>query len=1062
MTEPQTGQRKLTWTDEAGNYILTGLNPGTYQLETSLVGFRTDVREPVLVTAGKTLRVNVSLVIALPESAGAEVASNRAAGSGLPQNLQARAAQMPARTGAQGMDGMPTEGATGNGEGSNIRFSEGAPSGVSPEAETTLVETDPSASAANSLLLSGGTGVTASTPGDDESRMRQRFEGRPNRMQFPAAPGFGGGEGPMEMGQMGSMGGGRGGGDWTRRRAQINRIRGNVSEQYGNSALNARPYPLNVASSPQIPSYTERLGIAFGGPLSIPKIYHGKDKTSFFVNYQMQRGRTPFDSFATVPTAAERGGDFSHAAIASGPLAGTVPTIYDPLSNPLGPRTPFAGNQIPSSRFEPAAVGLLKFIPLPNLPGLVQNFHLQEAVPNSNDRVMARIGQQISAKDSFNVFYSFNSSRSESVSSYPALTSHTTVRGQNVNLGETHTFGPHLINNVLVNFNRQRNYSVNPFAFQQDVAGNLGIQGISTDPFNWGVPLTQFTNFTALNDMIPSLTRNQTWRFSDFVIWNAGKHNMRFGGEFRRVQRNSLTDPNARGTFTFSGYTTSDFTSQGLPVPHTGFDFADFLLGLPQTTSVRFGTSANYLGSWVVAGFFQDDWRFSSHLTFNYGLRFEHFAPFTEQYGHLADLSFGPGFSNATVVTGQSPGSLPNSLLRPDGRNISPRFGLAYRPSVKHSLVFRAGYGVFFDGSVYSRLVTNLESQPPFAQASTLVTSPQLPLTLQNGFPAIGPNILTNTYAVDPNFRTPYAQTWSASLEDQIFRNVILSVGYVGTKGTKLDLLLAPYQAASGNPQLALQNALAFTYETSGAASIYNGLQVGLRRQFHGGLSFSANYTFSKSIDNAASVGGAGRTVAQNYLDLQAERGLSSFDMRHRLLINHTYEFPFGDRKRWLNHGGALAYVVGNWQVSGTTMIQSGTPYTAQVLGNLSNRGGAAIFNLRADATGQPVRPAGFTPTTQEFFNAAAFALPPAGQFGDAGRDTIPGPGTVNFNMSLDRFITLSREKGLRADFRVAVNNIFNTPNFSGLSTVVNAQAFGWITSAKAMRALTFSVRLRF
>jgi hypothetical protein len=479
LTEPQTGERKLTWTDGAGNYILTALHPGTYKLETSLVGFRTDVREPVPVTAGKTLTVNVSLVIAMPESAGAEAAPNPAAGSGMPQT---GAAQMPARTGFQGMDRMPMEGTTGNGEGSNIRFAEGAPSGGSPEGEITSAETDPAASAANSFLLSGGTGITAATPGGDESRMRGRFQEFRERMQGQSAPGFGGGGGPMEMGPMGPMGGGRGGGDWTRRRAQINRIRGNVSEQYSNSVLNARPYPLNVTSSPQIPSYTERLGIAFGGPLSIPKIYHGKDKTSFFLNYQMQRGKTPVDSFATVPTAAERGGDFSRAAIASGPLAGTVPTIYDPLSNPLGPRTPFAGNQIPSSRFASAAVGLLKFIPLPNLPGLVQNFHLQETLPNSSDRIMARLGHQISAKDNFNVMYFFNSARSESVSSYPALTSHTTVRGQNVNLGETHTFGPHLVNNLMVNFNRQRSYLLNPFAFQQNVAGELGIQGVSADP----------------------------------------------------------------------------------------------------------------------------------------------------------------------------------------------------------------------------------------------------------------------------------------------------------------------------------------------------------------------------------------------------------------------------------------------------------------------------------------------------------------------------------------------------------------------------------------------------
>jgi hypothetical protein len=904
--------------------------------------------------------------------------------------------------------------------------------------------------------------------------MRERFQQMRGQMAGQVVPGFGGGSGGMEGGPSLEMiaifaGGKAGPGGWAGRRAQVNRIRGNFSEQYTNSAFDAHPYPLNAASSRQFASYHEQVGVGFGGPLVIPGIYNGKEKTGFFANYTLARGENPFDSFATVPTLAERAGDFSQARITSGPLAGTVPIIFDPVSNPLGPRVPFSNNQIPSARMDPAALGLLKYVPVPNLPGQVQNFHLQESLPASSDRFMGRVGHQISQKDSLNAFYFFNSSRSQSVSNFPDLTSQTSTRSQNLNLSETHTFGPGLINTLSGNFNRQRVSTLNPFSFKQNIAGELGIRGISTDPLDWGLPIAQFTNFTALSDSIPSRTRNQTLRVFDLLVWNHGKHNIRLGGELRRVQVNTLTDPDARGTFNFSGYTTSDFTAQGLPGVNTGFDFADFLLGLPQTTSVRFGSSSNYLRAWVYSGTIQDDWRATSHFTLNYGWRYEYFTPFKEKYGHLSDLTFAPGFASARVATGQEPGSLPSSLLRGDANNFAPRLGLAYRPWTQHSLVVRAGYGIFYDGSIYSRIFPNLASQPPFAQAETLITSPNGILTLQNGFPSVGPNILKNTYAVDPNFRTPYAQTWNLSFEDEILRDVILSVGYVGTKGTKLDLLLAPNQfiagstPPSGQTNLALQNALAFVYETSGASSIYHGLVVGLRRQFHSGFSITGNYTYSKSIDDAASVGGAGRVVAQNFRDLAAERGLSSFDMRHRLLVNYTYEFPFGERRRWLNRGGPASLVMGNWQVSSITTLQSGNPYSASVLGNLSNKGGtAAIFNLRADSTGLPVTLSASERTTQEFFNTAAFALPLAGQFGDAGRNTIPGPGLVNFNMSVDRFFTLSKEKSIRADFRISANNLLNTPNWNGMATVVNGQGFGRITSVREMRALTFSLRVRF
>ena len=240
-------------------------------------------------------------------------------------------------------------------------------------------------------------------------------------------------------------------------------------------------------------------------------------------------------------------------------------------------------------------------------------------------------------------------------------------------------------------------------------------------------------------------------RTNDTLIWSHGKHNIHLGGELRRVQQNTETDPNALGTFSFTGYSTSNF-SNGYPVAGTGYDFADFLLGLPQTTSARFGVASNYLRTWVTTAFFNDDWRTNAHLTVNYGVRYEYFLPLSEKYGHLSDLSFGPGFTSPEVVTGQDPGTLPTSLIHSDWHNFSPRIGIAYRPWIQHHLVMRTGYGVFYDGSIYSRMVANMVDQPPFATASTLTANPEQVLTLEDGFPVQSANTISNTYAADTQF----------------------------------------------------------------------------------------------------------------------------------------------------------------------------------------------------------------------------------------------------------------------------------------------------------------------
>jgi trimeric autotransporter adhesin len=408
--------------------------------------------------------------------------------------------------------------------------------------------------------------------------------------------------------------------------------------------------------------------------------------------------------------------------------------------------------------------------------------------------------------------------------------------------------------------------------------------------------------------------------------------------------------------------------------------------------------------------------------------------------------------------------------------------------------VVRAGYGIFYDESIYSQIVNNMVSQPPFAITSTLVTNPSQLLTLQNGFP-VKKSTTTNTYAVDPNFLTPYAQTWDVMLEQDLGNNFVLSGAYVGTHGTNLNLLLAPVDAVTPTGQVVLPNAQPFIYDTSGGASTYNGLRVSLRHFAHHGLMFFANYVYSKSMDNAASIGGTsgvkgggpggfggpgggmgasglvasatpsvGGTVAQDPFNLAAEWGLSSFNPTHSLNLFTRWELPFGDRQRFLNRGGALTRIFGNWSLSDNTTYSSGTPVTALISGNVSNNvNGSAPFNsLRANATGEPVLPSGFARTTVDYFNTAAFALPPTGVYGNAARNTIPGPPTIDFNTSIDRLIWISREKELSADFRIAADNLFNTVNFSGLSTTVNSSTFGRVTGAGSMRALTFSLRLRF
>ncbi len=850
-------------------------------------------------------------------------------------------------------------------------------------------------------------------------------------------------------------------------RQRANQVHISLYDQFGDSAFNARPYSLNEANPPKIPSWSERTGGNIGGPLRIPHIYDGSDRTFFYVNVETSWARNPVDQFSTVPTAFERQnlGNFCDRP--------NVQLYVPPSGNPAGPRTP-VGCQIPSSMFDNASLGLLQFVPVANLPGFVNNYHLQTQVPAQTTRLNTRVLQTISPKLNARVIYNFSETATHSFQSFPSFESNVSSRGQSVTLGLTQNLTRTLLNDTQIVYSRNRSQTLNNFANQVNVAGDLGITGISTAPIDFGVPQLSFNNFTGISDAIPALTRNQTYRFVDAVTYTRGKHTLQTGFELRHIENNTFSDPTPEGQFTFNGLITSQLDSTGRPVLGTGLDFADFLLGYPYGTNVRFGTPSKYYRSWGYIGYVTDDWRVKPSFTLETGVRYEAFTPPTELYGHISNLDVNPALSQVSVVvpgeTAPYSGALPSSLIRGNYTHFSPRIGIAWRPPLKgfmskHATTLRAGYGMFYNESIYNQLLSELANQPPWADSQVRTTSSGDILTLENGFPVSSSttNRIANTYAVNPDYKVGYAQIWNFSTETALTANTSLVLTYTGTKGTNLDLLFAPNRVAPGSISTTgpVANASNFIYDTSGANSIYNALQVRLQRRMTHGIMVNGIYTYGKSMDDASSIGGGTPVVVQNDANLRAEYGLSSFDIRHQVRANYLYEIPLGDHHRFAQKGFSAA-AIGNWRLSGNIAWHTGTPFTALVSGtSATNTGSGGAFSTRADQICNPNLPAS-EQSALHFFNTACFVVPPAGQFGDAARNTIEGPGMFSWNFQISKQFSFGKDQNRRLDVRWEITNLTNTPNLSGLSTLVNSTTFGRVTGAAAMRTMDVMARVNF
>jgi trimeric autotransporter adhesin len=823
---------------------------------------------------------------------------------------------------------------------------------------------------------------------------------------------------------------------------------GGLGMTLGNSALDARPYSLSGQSVPKSQYNKVTFLGTLGGPLRIPHLLpHGPN---FFLAYQWTRNGDATTLTGLVPTAAARSGDL-----------------------PFGSVTPVTQAQ-----------DLLKLYPLPNVSGnSLYNYQVPVITDTHQDALQLRLDKTIGNKNQLYGGFAFQSVRS-SGSNLFGFVDTTDTLGINMNVNWAHRFSHEFFLTTGYKFSRFRTKVVPYFANRINISGEAGITGNNQDPANWGPPTLIFASgIASLSDGDSAFNRNETNAVSSSVSWNHGHHNVTLGGDFRRQEFNYLSQSNPRGTFTFTGLATGQS------------DFADFLKGIPDTSAVAYGNADKYLRQSVYDAYLTDDWRLRPELTINAGIRWEYGAPITELYQRLVNLDVASGFSAVAPVLASDPtGPLtgqvyPSSLLRPDRLGIEPRIGISWRPIAGSSVVVRAGYGIYDDTSVYQATALQMAQQSPLSTSLSVQNSAACPQTLASGFNPCS-STTANTFAVDPNFRVGYAQTWQLAVQSDLPGALQMTATYLGIKGTRgvQEYLPNTYPIGATN-QCPLCPA-GFVYRTSNGNSTREAGSLQLRRRLRSGFTATLQYTYSKSIDDDSILGGQGpvattstsgagigattaaassspqtSAIAQNWLDLNAERGLSTFDQRNLLNAQIQYTTGVG-----LGGGSLLSGWRGKWMKRWTVLGQfaagSGLPQTPVYLAAVTGTGFTGPLRPRVTGASVYDAPAGF------HLNAAAYTAPLPGQWGDARRNSITGPNTFTFNASLARTFRLKDRYNL--DLHVDATNLLNHVVFTSWNTTLNPASipgstlastsplFGLPAAANAMRSLQTTMRLRF
>jgi len=813
---------------------------------------------------------------------------------------------------------------------------------------------------------------------------------------------------------------------------------GGIQVAEDNSALDAQPYSLSGVRLSR-PAFNNTTGTVYvQGPINLTRLMlHGPNA---YFNYHWSRNEQAQMMDGIVPTADERSGNLAGLTDAQGQAI----TIHNPAT-----AAPYAGNQVPVVT---EAAALLALYPLPNLVSASQyNYQAQFLNQSRGHGAALNISRQMKPVGTFNGHFGIDVSDSDNTNLFGFRDSANSLNTR-AGIGLSNWFqhlGMYARTNY--NFSRRRNTQTPYFANLTNISGNAGISGNDQTPANWGPPELNFTSgFSVLSDGISSNNRTQTDEVSTELGKWGRRHSIKFGGDVKRLEFNNNGQQDPRGAFTFTGAA-------------SGSDLADFLLGIPDASRLAYGNPDKYLRQTEYATYFFDDWRLLPNLSINLGVRWEFSAPMTELFGRLVNLDVESGFSAVAPVVGSNPvGSLtgmyyPAALIRADHSMIEPRIGISWRPFEASSLIVRAGYGKYANTSVYTTIVQQMTQQAPLSKSLSVQNSASCPLTLANGFVPCA-TTTANTFGVDPNFRVGYAQIWKLQMQHDLPLALQMSATYLGIKGAEgaQEILPNSYPLGADNPCAGCP--VGFVYESSGGNSIRHAGELILRRRMRSGFGATADYTFAKSIDDDAYLGGEGQsasvsTIAQNWRDPGGERSLSSFDQRHLLKMQVQYTSGMSVAGGTLL-GGWRGRLLKEWTVLSTLNAGSGLPETP--LYSLAVPGTGFTNILRPNLTGAPI----YTHGASAHLNVAAYTAPIAGQWGNAGRYSITGPGQFSFDCSVAR--TLRVRKDVSLDLKAVSTNLLNKVTYTNWNSYIANSQFGLPISASNMRSLQIQLNLRF
>jgi hypothetical protein len=891
-----------------------------------------------------------------------------------------------------------------------------------------------------------------------------------------------------------------------------NNLRGTLFEFNRNDKFDSKAYAFTAQqlAAPKAPFKWNQYGYTAGGPV-------WKNKFFFMSNWEGYKDRKQFQNLYSVPSAAMRAGDFSQLLSNLGAINPTTgqPTgvIVDPTQCTVVGSTrtcaPFAGNIIPSGKFDPIAQKLLEFYPPPNngaAGGLSNNYLSLQNRRIDKNQYTNRFDFVQSSASTWMGRYSYGTEYEVD----PALDlngTKLTTKVHQVAIGNTRTLSPSVVNEFRFGFNYFFNTYGRELAFTRNVVKELGIPGVNGDfpPEAWGIPSVSITNFSGFGDSTegPYTNRNHVLEFADNVSWIHGRHSFKVGASVRNDQFNQVGNQFARGNFQFQNNIA------------TGYGFADFLLGYTQQDEVAVALAVTKFRAISQAYYATDTWKIRSNMTFDLGLRYEYTPPWFDANGTLMDASLpfhdttpdvldlsrhpvmvriGSGDVYQNTVLRFAParpdvlglghpvpaiqvardGRLGSNLITDDKKNFAPRVGWAWNPTDKWS--FRSGGGIFYLQDT---------GNPRFDMARNLSgrrrdnPTPLLPdLTLEAPFRGgtgsanvcgVSPPLvcLSDIYVLGnmPTRTTPYMLQYLFNIQRELDKSTALEIGYLGSRSYRLErmfdwnetipALTGPVDGRKPYPEYNKVQEIGNV-----AHGHYNSLAVKLTRRLDKGLSVLAGYTLSKSMDSGSGIRtlGGDTLFPQNSFCLSCEWGLSVFDVRNRFVASILYEVPFGDGKPYLTSGLGSA-LLGGWQVSTIINKSSGFPRTVFTgLDNSNTGGGQDRPNI---VPGQnPNLSSG--QTIFQWFNTAAYVPNALGTFGNAGRDTIIGPGIFRVDASLIRNFRMMTSKSLQ--FRLEAFNVLNNPIWNDPNTTVTDVAhYGTITSTRTpMREVQLGLKFMF